>query len=333
MRSFETAGGVVAKGRDPVLPAVARRRSAQRVLSRRCVTAVAEMLIGVGEQCDGLRCDMAMLMTNEVFARTWGSAGGPGARRRLLADADRRASASAHPDLLFMAEAYWDMEWTLQQQGFDLCYDKRLYDRLVHESAASVRGHLQADADYQERLIRFIENHDEPRAAATFEPAKARAAAVVMSTLQGARLYHDGQLDGSPDPHPGVPRPRAGRGRGRRSARRSTSGCCARSPTRTSATATGSCARPPVARQRLATQLVVVVLVNRGVAPPRGGQPLRRRRPGSGATAVGGPGGTDWKLADRLDGRSFDRDGAELASEGLYVDLAPWASHFLSFTS
>ena len=37
-----------------------------------------------------------------------------------------------------MAEAYWDMEWTLQQQGFDLCYDKRLYDRLVHENAESV---------------------------------------------------------------------------------------------------------------------------------------------------------------------------------------------------
>jgi hypothetical protein len=29
-----------------------------------------------------------------------------------------------------MAEVYWDMEWTLQQQGFDYCYDKRLYDRL-----------------------------------------------------------------------------------------------------------------------------------------------------------------------------------------------------------
>ena len=49
---------------------------------------------------------------------------------------------------------------------------------------------------YQERLLRFIENHDEPRAAATFGPAQARAAAVAMSTLQGARLYHDGQLDG-----------------------------------------------------------------------------------------------------------------------------------------
>ena len=105
-------------------------------------------------------------------------------------------SSGTFPDLVFIAEAYWDMEWTLQQQGFDFCYDKRLYDRLVHEPAASVRGHLQADADYQERLIRFIENHDEPRAAATFAPAQARAAAVVISTLQGARLYHDGQLEG-----------------------------------------------------------------------------------------------------------------------------------------
>ena len=102
----------------------------------------------------------------------------------------------AHPDFVFIAEAYWDMEWTLQQQGFDYCYDKRLYDRLAHESAESVRGHLQAGADYQERLIRFIENHDEPRAAATFGAGQARAAAVVISTLQGARLYHDGQLDG-----------------------------------------------------------------------------------------------------------------------------------------
>ena len=67
-----------------------------------------------------------------------------------------------------MAEAYWDLEYALQQQGFDYCYDKRLYDRLVHEGAESVRGHLTADPGYQKRLVRFIENHDEPRAAATF---------------------------------------------------------------------------------------------------------------------------------------------------------------------
>ena len=157
--------------------------------------AAAETVIAIGDQCDGVRCDMAMLMTNEVFSRTWGDRAGAGREADYWPTLIGRCK-QAHPDLLFIAEVYWDMEWSLQQQGFDLCYDKRLYDRLVHDPPESLLGHLQADASYQERLIRFIENHDEPRAAATFGAAQARAAAVVMSTLQGARLYHDGQLEG-----------------------------------------------------------------------------------------------------------------------------------------
>jgi hypothetical protein len=150
--------------------------------------AAAETLATIAGQCDGVRCDMAMLMINEVFARTWS-----------LEPPEEEfwpPLIAARPDLIFIAEAYWHMEWTLQQQGFDYCYDKRLYDRLAHEDAASVRAHLQADVDYQRRLVRFIENHDEPRAAATFGPERGRAAAVVISTLPGARLYHDGQFEG-----------------------------------------------------------------------------------------------------------------------------------------
>src|SRR6185312_7581439 len=59
-------------------------------------------------------------------------------------------------------EAYWDMEWTLQQQGFDFCYDKRLYDRIVDRDTSGVRDHLRAGLDYQSRLVRFLENPDEP---------------------------------------------------------------------------------------------------------------------------------------------------------------------------
>ena len=88
------------------------------------------------------------------------------------------------------------MEWELQQQGFDFCYDKKLYDRLEHSNAESVRLHLCADLAYQDKLLRFIENHDEPRAAATFSPAKQRVAAVTMATLPGARLFHEGQFEG-----------------------------------------------------------------------------------------------------------------------------------------
>ena len=72
-----------------------------------------------------------------------------------------------------MAEVYWDLEWTLQQQGFDYTYDKRLYDRLREGHARPVREHFHAGLDYQNKLARFLENHDEPRAAATFPPGRA----------------------------------------------------------------------------------------------------------------------------------------------------------------
>ena len=43
--------------------------------------------------------------------------------------------------------------------------------------------------------------------------------------------------------------------------------------------------------------------------------------------------GREWQLADLLDGRSFARDGQEIADSGLYVALDPWACHFLSFAA
>jgi hypothetical protein len=95
-----------------------------------------------------------------------------------------------------MAEVYWDMEWPLQQQGFDYTYDKYLYDRLREGIAQSVRGHLCADMDYQNKLARFLENHDEPRAAAVFGPSIHRAAAVVAYTVPGLHFFHQGQFEG-----------------------------------------------------------------------------------------------------------------------------------------
>ena len=76
--------------------------------------------------------------------------------------------------------------------GFDFCYDKRLYDRLEHDSAESTRLHLCAEAAYEEKLIRFLENHDERRAASTFSPEKERVAALVIAPNPGARLFHEG---------------------------------------------------------------------------------------------------------------------------------------------
>src|SRR5947209_10443908 len=141
-------------------------------------------------QCDGVRCDMAMLVLPEVFQRTWGLPAQP-----FWPAATRRVRES-RPDFLFMAEVYWDLEWALQQQGFDYTYDKRLYDRLREGHARPVREHLHAGLDYQDKMARFLENHDEPRAAATFAPPVHQAAAVITFLAPGLRFFHRGQFQG-----------------------------------------------------------------------------------------------------------------------------------------
>src|SRR5205823_7368723 len=86
--------------------------------------------------------------------------------------------------------------WTLQQLGFDQTYDKRLYDRLLAREATAARGHLHAHHEFQVRSTRFLENHDEPRAAAAFPPGVHQAAAVVTFLVPGLRFFHEGQFRG-----------------------------------------------------------------------------------------------------------------------------------------
>lgn len=88
------------------------------------------------------------------------------------------AVRASRPDFLFLAEVYWDLEGRLQQDGFDYCYDKRLYDLLCGGQARPLQEHLSAGLNYQGRLARFLENHDEPRAAAMFPLPLHRAAAI-----------------------------------------------------------------------------------------------------------------------------------------------------------
>jgi hypothetical protein len=152
--------------------------------------AMRAELLRIAGQCDGVRCDMAMLVLPDVFERTWG-------RRAPLFWPETTARVRERtPGFCFMAEVYWDLEWTMQQQGFDYAYDKRLYDRLRAGHARPVRGHLLAGLDYQDKLARFMENHDEPRAAATFGPQMHQAAAIVTYLSPGLRFFHQGQFEG-----------------------------------------------------------------------------------------------------------------------------------------
>jgi hypothetical protein len=160
-------------------------------------------LTRISSQCDGLRCDMAMLVLPDVFERTWGQ------RAPLFWPRATQQVRLSHPEFCFMAEVYWELEWTLQQQGFDYAYDKRLYDRLRDHHARPVREHFHAGLDYQDKLARFLENHDEPRAAATFPPDIHFASAVITFLSPGLRFFHQGQFEG----HKVRISPHLGRGR------------------------------------------------------------------------------------------------------------------------
>ncbi len=154
------------------------------------VKAMTKELLRISDQCDGVRCDMAMLILPEVFEKTWGRSA------QSFWPVITKKIRDKNPDFLFMAEVYWDLEWTLQQQGFDYAYDKRLYDRLCEGHARAVREHFYAGLDYQDKLARFLENHDEPRAAATFDQSTHQAAAVITFLSPGLRFLHQGQFTG-----------------------------------------------------------------------------------------------------------------------------------------
>jgi glycosidase len=154
------------------------------------VDAMTNELLRISGQCDGVRCDMAMLVLPEVFEKTWGR------MAQTFWPIATQAVREKVPGFCFMAEVYWDMEWDLQQLGFDYTYDKKLYDLLHAEHAGAARTHLLAEPSYQDKLARFLENHDEPRAASNFQPEKHEAAALITYFATGLRFFHQGQFQG-----------------------------------------------------------------------------------------------------------------------------------------
>ncbi|MFD7709638.1 alpha-amylase [Streptomyces sp. NPDC059786] len=329
---LDTGAAVLARGRDPFFPPwpdVVQLNA----FEPRLRAATSGVLTRIGRACDGVRCDMAMLLMNDVFARTWGErAGTPPAAEfwPAVLDGVRRA----HPGMLFVAEAYWDLEWDLQQQGFDFCYDKRLYDRLLHESPGSVHEHLRAGEDYQRRLVRFLENHDEPRAAATMERAKERAAAVAIATLPGATLWHEGQftgrrvqlpvfLDRRPDEPPDT---------GLRGFHERLLAGVHRSGMRTGRWQLLECTGwpdNPTHRSLLAWswsgpagQFLTVVNLSGHPSQARIRLPWTGKQSELGAEVC--------ELKGVLNGDRFERPVAELTGPGLFVDLGAWETYVLS---
>ena len=326
---FIQAGeSVIARGRDPYFapwPDVVQLNAFNPGLRE----AIIATLTGIASQCDGVRCDMAMLFLNNIFVQTWSNRAGAPPVTEYWTDVIGAVKA-AQPGFIFMAEAYWDKEWELQQLGFDYCYDKRLYDRLAQENAQAVQGHLHASLDYQARLVRFIENHDEPRAAATFSPDKQRAAALTVATQMGLRLFHEGQLEGRKVKLPVflARRPDEPVDAVLQDFYRRLLGALRLEALHTGEWRLCDCSGWPdnasfqnlVAWSWRKDAAFVLVVVNLSGTPAQGQVHL----PWKDLT------GRLWQLTDRLTGQSFERSGNEMLGPGLYVDLQPWGAHFFT---
>jgi len=161
--------------------------------------AMKSLLLSVAGRCDGVRCDMAMLLLNDVIARTWSHM-----PAKIDAPAGEfwpgaiAAVKRISPTFLFMAEVYWGLESQLQSLGFDYTYDKSLYDDLVWRNHAWAQQRLlESPPEYMARSVHFIENHDEHRVAEKLAPDENVAAAAAILTLPGMRFLHEGQLTGA----------------------------------------------------------------------------------------------------------------------------------------
>jgi hypothetical protein len=147
----------------------------------------------IASHCDGVRCDMAMLQLNDIFAGIW---------QRLLGGTQPPArefwteARATVPNLVLLAEAYWGTEQRLLNLGFSFAYDKTLYDAVHDINLQQVRARLAGSTEQQSHFARFMENHDEPRRPEVFGNERLAADGTFLGTLPGMRFYHQGELEG-----------------------------------------------------------------------------------------------------------------------------------------
>ena len=150
----------------------------------------------LSSMCHGLRCDMSMLLLGDVFRTTWAGYLDAGEKEwEFWSEAIDRLKSEGNAGLL-IAEAYWGKEAALLSQGFDYVYDKTFYDIILGGNVPQLKKYLSRPVSGQEKMLRFLENHDEQRAITAFGYDRIKCAMVIHATLPGIRLWHQGQLEG-----------------------------------------------------------------------------------------------------------------------------------------
>lgn len=194
---YQNKNGVwIAHGKDPYY--APWTDSAQlNLFNPKTRKMLEDSLMKICPLCDGLRCDMVMLMLNKVHKENWGKYLKFDTPSEEFWPSVIQKVKEKYPSFTFIAEVYWGLEAEIQSLGFDFTYDKILYDRLLFSNPTQIAAHLGAEHLYQKRTIRFIANHDEESPLTAFgSKEKSFAAAAVAYTLSGARLFTSSQIRG-----------------------------------------------------------------------------------------------------------------------------------------
>lgn len=328
-RFFKPAGGVyLAHGRDPHF--VPWTDTAQiNAFSPDARAAMRRTLETIAGVADGVRCDMAMLLLSDIFKKTWGDCVSAPPKAEFWSDVLAPVKRQ-FPDFTVIAETYWGTGARLLALGFDAVYDKTLYDRFVEGDPEVIREYLRAAPEDQRPNLRFAENHDEPRMVAKFGRDRALAVQAATLTVPGLRLFHQDQEKGFLNRVPVQLK---------RFAAEAEDAVVFRATgrllnfLRLPAPAGGRWhllepqpAWPGSAAHRNILAWIwtrgedfALVAVNYG--SERGS--ARLRLPAS-------CGGGIRQLRDWADDAVYERQGAEMTGEGLYVDLAPWKYHLFA---
>ena len=150
---------------------------------------------------DAVRCDMAHLLLNDVFGKTWEEelkAWGYKKPENEFWEYAIGEVKAKYPKSIFLAEVYedWEIE-LLHKLGFTYTYDKVLLDKL-EGSPYDVNDYIHYKTEeYWGHAAHFVENHDENRAVFNMGSIeKAKAAGTIAATIGGMIFMNHGQWSG-----------------------------------------------------------------------------------------------------------------------------------------
>lgn len=171
-----------------------------------------EELINLSKHADGFRCDMAVLVTPDVFLKTWGNYLSDEERQNLESSLQNRDDEEQKLDYSFwkrvvprlkeattmdgkkgfelIAEAYWEVDKI--EKYFDFIYNHDLYKQIVETLGNRPNTELKSHLDYllrnpeknKKRWVVYTENHDEKRAVDAMDEQFSKPAAVLSAMIK-----------------------------------------------------------------------------------------------------------------------------------------------------